>query len=55
MISLSKTPMLRDLDLQAGDPGWPNVPSKPVHGSFRNVLYFDGHVEAISIKDPLPF
>jgi prepilin-type N-terminal cleavage/methylation domain-containing protein/prepilin-type processing-associated H-X9-DG protein len=54
-IDLANTVALRDLDLKAGDPGWPNVPPEPVHGSARNLLYFDGHVEARPVEEALPF
>jgi len=30
--------------------GSQTVAAAPVHGSFRNALYFDGHVQPISIK-----
>jgi prepilin-type processing-associated H-X9-DG protein len=32
--------------------GWfSNLPEQAVHGNFRNVLFFDGHVEAIRLED----
>jgi prepilin-type processing-associated H-X9-DG protein len=40
-----------DLD-QVGSPGGYNgneMPLKPVHGSRRNYLYFDGHVQGKKI------
>jgi prepilin-type N-terminal cleavage/methylation domain-containing protein len=30
----------------AGNPWWSQLPGRPVHGSTRNELYFDWHVEA---------
>jgi prepilin-type processing-associated H-X9-DG protein len=44
--------MLVDVDrawLKGATPGWVNqIPSKPVHGSGWNCLYYDGHVGWIS-------
>ena len=28
--------------------GWANLPQTPVHGPYRNALYFDGHVDQIA-------
>ena len=32
-----------------------NIPAKPVHGSVRNYLYFDGHVSPQKAKDNSPW
>ncbi|MDX6766114.1 MAG: hypothetical protein SFU85_04940 [Candidatus Methylacidiphilales bacterium] len=48
VVELSKLWALQDLDednLMGNKPGW--IPSDPIHGSYRNTLFFDGHVEAI--------
>lgn len=51
-LELSKVWMLCDLDKQCTTPtvrasGWySSLPDKPVHGSVRNFLYVDGHVES---------
>jgi prepilin-type N-terminal cleavage/methylation domain-containing protein/prepilin-type processing-associated H-X9-DG protein len=29
---------------------WSDLPAKPVHGSVRNDLFFDGHVEAVPVN-----
>ncbi|MEI7729110.1 MAG: type II secretion system protein [Verrucomicrobiota bacterium] len=31
---------------------WADLPPKPVHGSVRNYLFFDGHVQAIRVGPP---
>lgn len=56
---LARTWMLVDMDnpLMA-QLGWgtsPQLPQKTVHGSSRNVLFFDGHVTAIPDSTPLTF
>ncbi|MFA6962298.1 MAG: type II secretion system protein [Opitutaceae bacterium] len=48
----TKVWMLRDLD-QVGTPsyvGRSDTPARPVHGSVRNYLYFDGHVAAVPVN-----
>ena len=46
--SLSSVVLMVDVDkawLNGAAPGWANqIPSVSVHGSFRNALYYDGHV-----------
>ncbi|MBT64814.1 MAG: hypothetical protein CML13_16575 [Puniceicoccaceae bacterium] len=34
-------------DLLAPDAWGSSLPPEPVHGSYRNTLFFDGHVEQI--------
>jgi prepilin-type N-terminal cleavage/methylation domain-containing protein/prepilin-type processing-associated H-X9-DG protein len=50
--NLSRTWLLADVDkawLNGGTPGWVNqIPLTAVHGSKRNVLYYDGHVSGVS-------
>lgn len=45
---LSVTVLMVDVDriwLNGATPGWANqIPATPVHGGFRNALYYDGHV-----------
>ena len=43
---------IADVDEVAFPGGWSNIemPPKPVHGSVRNYLYFDGHVSAKKVK-----
>jgi prepilin-type N-terminal cleavage/methylation domain-containing protein len=52
---LGKTWMLVDLDrvwMNGATPGWiSQVPTKPVHGSGWNCLYYDGHVGRISTAE----
>ncbi|GHB96626.1 hypothetical protein GCM10007047_10660 [Cerasicoccus arenae] len=46
----SKDWMMQDLD-KIGTPSYQNdpfTPEGPVHGSVRNTLFFDGHVEALN-------
>ena len=55
-MSLSSIYALSDLDkyavTNAGANTWQSqLPEKPVHGSVRNYLYFDGHVDSRRIKD----
>ena len=41
---------LTDVDMQNGAAAWGNfsaLPSKPVHGSVRNYIYFDWHIETL--------
>ena len=38
------------------NPSWKgNLSQNPMHGKVRNVLYFDGHVEAVATNNPLPW
>ena len=44
--------MLTDVDKTCGSSSWPTSLSAdtPAHGSVRNYLFFDGHVESVRIK-----
>lgn len=49
---LSQTWLMIDLDKEwfsdgASPGGWGDIPAKPVHGSGRNCLFYDGHVARI--------
>lgn len=49
---LSQTWLMIDLDKEwfpggASPAGWGDIPAKPVHGSGRNCLFYDGHVARI--------
>jgi type II secretory pathway pseudopilin PulG len=35
-----------------GNPWWSQLPGRPVHGSVRNELYFDWHVESTLVRPP---
>lgn len=52
----SDIPALTDADKRnspaIGNPWWSQLPGPPVHGSVRNALCFDGHVEAIPERSP---
>lgn len=49
--SPARTPALYDLDQAVAGGGTNlNIPPKPVHGSTRNTLFFDGHVKAVSVQ-----
>lgn len=44
---------IKDLDKQNASPtaGWySQLPDKPIYGNVRNVMYFDWHVEAVSLE-----
>lgn len=54
---------LSDIDNKGNTPVAPNIQpmfgasckvQNPVHGNFRNQLFFDGHVEAVPIPSPSP-
>jgi len=49
IIEPNKSWAIKDLD-QVDYPGYSSdTPEQPVHGESRNVLYFDGHIEAVPI------
>ena len=55
--SLTDVWIITDVDLQGSNNAWPeaggaaSIPSKPVHGSVRNYVYFDGHVQSKRASD----
>ncbi len=52
----SRTWMLTDWDAETAPYfGWPktDMAPNPVHGSKRNRVFFDGHVTAVGLKEPL--
>ncbi|MBK1857556.1 type II secretion system protein [Cerasicoccus arenae] len=58
IIDPSRTWAVMDADQQHPDvtgKGWASsTPAKPIHGSVRNTLFFDGHVEAVDVSIGLP-
>nr|WP_269539025.1 prepilin-type N-terminal cleavage/methylation domain-containing protein [Cerasicoccus sp. TK19100] len=48
----SKAPMYTEADaVLVPTAGWSKfLPEKPVHGNYRNTLFFDGHVEQIDVS-----
>lgn len=50
MESPSKTRAMWDYDAQNGGPSDRSVPLKPCHGSVRNALFFDWHVESVPLN-----
>ncbi|MFB9899108.1 type II secretion system protein, partial [Cerasicoccus arenae] len=48
----SSTPMYTEADaLLVPSAGWSKfLPEKPVHGSYRNTLFFDSHVEQVDVE-----
>jgi prepilin-type N-terminal cleavage/methylation domain-containing protein/prepilin-type processing-associated H-X9-DG protein len=42
------TMAIMDIDRQMGAP-WPGATERPLHGDLRNILYFDWHVESLSL------
>lgn len=49
-----RTYMLSDIDKESTGAGsWPVEAASPVHGSVRNQVFFDGHVEAVPLSKAL--
>lgn len=48
---ISQQVMLTEVDQQNTSAGWKNLcPPGPVHGAYRNALYFDGHVAKVPLN-----
>jgi prepilin-type processing-associated H-X9-DG protein len=48
--SLQTMVVMRDADQTFYGKGAPTVAAAPPHGSYRNTLYLDGHVEPVPVK-----
>jgi len=48
--SLQKVAAMSDVDQLVYGKGSSTVAAAPAHGSYRNTLFFDGHVEAVPVK-----
>lgn len=51
IVDQGKARVFIEVDQKNTNAGWKNLqPSEPIHGNYRNALYFDWHIERLSVK-----